>query len=627
VKRRPAPPAVDLAAWKNLPSHGKTLRVLEWLSDDAARAELYRRIQDERGGHLWVPSAARHDRDSPQAPAGAERSPHRVLLLVDRDAVRRALTDGERFSNAPYRRLGSGDFLLGLDPQQGDADAHAAQSAALVAAFAAIGGPQTLQLAAWSARAATIALAGAEQLDLAAYAEHAALRFVQVAFGYAGSDLPLLEGALRKAYRAMTVQMLGRHFVVEPAAVPAGRQGLAELARRTADLLRDHALGDDAWPEGLERAGGGVPELSPVLRTMARRNGPVGPALAPHDAHLDVAGLSVAVAGALAGTVGNVQAAACIAIQALMAGPHPQLQSAIEAAHVLGPEDDRHAWAAFWSSFVAPALRADPPAPFLPRRLRVPVEAWGAEEGDDVVLCVGGGTSGSDANMSDAVVFGLDPASGSAPAPGLHLCTGARMAQAMVSAVVAEVLRLPGLAEQLDGLDGRPVGLTKRWGFACESYPLRHRRDLRIVQQPLNVYMRVRQPAEKHGAALRALLRHGAARIERLLRESRHVHFAWFEFLEDGHVLALHTVFDGDFEAYLQHFAFEADTLFDELFKHLEPGLQRPVAEAPEDFVRTVLAHHRPAAGHFFFSAYPDDGAARVQAALARSTPCPPTTR
>ena len=150
--------------------------------------------------------------------------------------------------------------------------------------------------------------------------------------------------------------------------------------------------------------------------------------------------------------------------------------------------------------------------------------------------------------------------------------------------------------------------------------------DLRIVQQPLNVYMRVRHPVDEHGTALRAILRNGAARIERLLRESRHVHFAWFEFLEDGHVLALHTVFDGDFEAYLQHFAFEADTLFDELFKHLEPGLKRPVGEAPEDFVRTVLAHHRPAAGHFFFSAYPDDGAPRVLAALAYCKPCKPGT-
>jgi hypothetical protein len=322
--------------------------------------------------------------------------------------------------------------------------------------------------------------------------------------------------------------------------------------------------------------------------------------------------------------VGNVQAAACIVVQALMAEPVRRLQPAIEQARRLGPTSDRAEAEAFWALCIAPALRANPPAPFLPRRLLQPVDAWGAQAGDDVVLCVGGGTRGSDTAVADALVFGLDPASGSASAPGLHACTGARMAQAMITAVVAEVLRLPGLAEQFDDRDGRPVGLRKRWGFACESYPLRHRRDLRIVQQPLNVYMRVRQPVEEHGAALRALLRHGAARIERLLRESRHVHFAWFEFLEDGHVLALHTVFDGDFEAYLQHFAFEADTLFDALFEHLEPGLQRPVAEAPEDFVRTVLAHHRPAAGHFFFSAYPDDGAARVQAALARSTPWPP---
>jgi hypothetical protein len=623
MKRRPGPTPVDLTAWDGLPSHRKTLQVLEWLADDASRAALYTQIQDDRNGFLWVPSAARHDKDSPQEPAGAELR-REVLLLVDRDAVRAALTDGERFTNAPYRRLGSGDFLLGLDPERGDADVHAAQSLALASAFADLGEVPMLELASWSAQAATSALAGAEDFDLAAFAEHAALRFVQVAFGYAALDLPLLESALRKAYRAMTVQMLGRHFVVEPAAIAQGKLGLAELARRTAELMRDHALGRDDWPEGLERPGAGIPTLRPVLQTLARREGCIDDMLEPHDAHLDVAALAVVVAGALAGTVGNVQAAACIAIQALMAEPQTLLQPAIEQARGLDARSHRRDWADFWRLHIAPALRANPPAPFLPRRLLQPVDAWDAREGDDVVLCVGGGTRDEDTALSDAVVFGLDPGCGSAATPGLHRCTGARMAQAMISAVVAEVLRLPGLAEKLDELDGDAVGLGKRWGFACERYPLRHRRDLRIVQQPLNVYMRVRHPVDEHGTALRAILRNGAARIERLLRESRHVHFAWFEFLEDGHVLALHTVFDGDFEAYLQHFAFEADTLFDELFKHLEPGLKRPVREAPEEFVRTVLAHHRAAAGHFFFSAYPDDGAPRVLAALGRCKPCQP---
>ncbi len=619
MRRRPQPEGVDLQAWHGKHEHEQNRLVLEWLGDDERRAQLYAAIRLEPAGVLNVPSRARHD-DDDRIPAGGAELSHRVVLVADPARVRQALTDGKTFSNLPYRRLGSGEFMLGLDPAQAGGPLHAAQARLLRQAFMppTLGAQDIQDAAAWSGRAATTTLLGHDSFDAALYAEHAALRFVQVLFGFATADLGLLAQTLRTAYRAMTVQMLGRHFVTEPSALPEGRAALARLAARCALLMQDYGLGLDhlgegqRWPEGLEEPGAGLPPLNRVLKTLALHPEPL----------LDGQARAVLAVGALAGTVHNIQAAACVALKHLLADAN-LLAAARTAALQAGPDGDPVP--ALWQHHIAPALHRNPPAPCLPRRMcERPTGVAGDTEfalpglpyDADVVLCLGSATlSTMPTPLADALVFGLDTG---ATSSGLHYCLGTQLAKAMVSRIVGDVLRLPGLEEALDATDGLPRGLDKRWGFACEQYPLRHHRDRRVWQQPLNVMMRVRQPVDVHGQALRAVIRNGAPRIERLLRESRHVHFAWFEFLENGHVLALHTVFDGEIEAYLQHFALQAGELFDRLFEHLEEPPPKPVREHPEAFVRCIMAHHHGPAEGYFFSAYPSGHTPKVLRALQR---------
>lgn len=607
MNRKPKPQSADLAALnKKRPTpHGFARQVFEWLCDDTQRSALYKQIRTGYDGVLELQSLASHDEQSAVPAAGAEVS-GKVYLIASETLVSEAFTDGTRFTNAPYAGIGGGRFLLALDPSGGDKAMHEAQKEALHGAFGALNA-HLHGIARWAATATQTTLLGRDEFDLAQYAEHAALRFGQVLFGFATSDLPLLTEAMTQAYRGMNLQMFARHFVVEPGGVTAGKAALARLAARAGQLMHDYGLNDPAWPKGLERAGDGLPLFDPVLKTLARGNGT-----------LDGGRRALLVVGALAGMVGNIQAGVCIALKELHDTPRPVrpdgarpflLDEAFKAAFAARGDIDQKS--PLWESHIAPALRANPPAPFLPRRTLQKIGSIPA--GADCILCVGSAVAAvNDPARGNALMFGLDQGQSTS----LHWCLGAELARCMISRVVGDVLRLPGLAEPLDTRDGKPKGLVKRWGYACESYPMRYRRDQRLAQQPLNVMMRVRQPAAVHAPALRSIIRTGAPRIERVLREARHVHFAWFEFLEHDHVLVLHTVFDGDFAAYLQHFALKVDDLFDSLFEHLEGGPPLPVADHPEEFVLAILAHHRPAAEGFFFSAYPQVTAAKIERTL-----------
>lgn len=590
MKRRPVPdpqacPAL-LRQRDELGEHEFARRIFEYLCDDAGRSALYAALRDA-GGVLRLQSLATHDEEKARPAAGAELDAT-VYLLANRHWVQSAFVEGHLFSNVPYAPLGSGDFLLSLDPQSDDQPLHDAQKTALFTAFHGIS-THLPDIAAWASRAARLSRLGRDDFDLAVLAEQAALRFGQAVFGLATQDLLLLAAKMPVIYRAMTHQMFARHFVAEPSAVPAGRTAMAELVTRCGQLMKDYALGAPEWPEGLERPGDGLPHFTPVLKALATGGG------ALHGMQR-----AVIVVGALAGMIGNIQAGSCIALRWLLDAERiDKLVAARRVAQALGEHGDPKA--GLWQDFILPALRSQPPAPFLPRRTLQAVD--GIPKGADCILCVGAATAeaASDAEAA-ALMFGLEPGPSQT---GLHWCLGAELARVMISRIVGDVLRLAGLDEQLDTRDGLPIGLLKRWGYACERFPLRYRRDQHVAQQPLNAAYRVRHPAHEHAPKLRDIIRHGAARIERVLRESRHVHFAWFQFLEDDHLLVLHTVFDGDFDAYLQHFALVVDDLFDALFEHLEDAPPRPVADHPEEFVASIRTHHRAATEDFFFSAYP----------------------
>lgn len=605
MKRKPQPAAVDLEAFAKLGPYARNRQLIEWLSDDERRLEL-RDAVDCIGGVLEFPSLARDD-VPPQLPRVPPDLQWRsAFLLTDGAHVRLALRDTAAFGNSPYGDLGNGSFMLALDPQGPPGERAALQRDAARAAFRV--SPQGLRELADHAFAAVLPTAlGRSEFDLALLAEEAALRFASVLFGYGSADFPLLLRVARAGYRALNHQILGRHFDPDPRVLPAADGAMAELLARTAQLIGEYQLNQlPDRPADLESEGSGVFDLQPVLRSLAFDPGP-----------LTGEERAVLAVGSLVGTVGNVQASVCIALRDILSGgARGGDPAAIEDAFDHARRDATgHA---LWPS-IADALQRQPPVAFLPRRalrdvVLAPHGGGGKTSipgGAECILLMAGatrraGTDGGDGgghHAADGLIFGH----------GLHACLGQALSVPLLQRLCAGVLRLPSLAETLDPDDGLPIGLQKQWGFGCLSYPLRHRRDLRVVQQSLNVVMRVKSPVAAHAEALRGVIRFGAPRIEAALRDSGHVHFAWFEFVADDTQLVLHTVFDGDFGPYLQHFALAVGDVFDRLFEHIEGGPPAPVKSFPNEFVAVIRQFHRPPAAGYFFSAYPRSETAQIR--------------
>lgn len=82
--------------------------------------------------------------------------------------------------------------------------------------------------------------------------------------------------------------------------------------------------------------------------------------------------------------------------------------------------------------------------------------------------------------------------------------------------------------------------------------------------------------------------------------------------IEADTVLVLHTVYDGPFGAYLQHFALQVGDLFDVLFQYIEDPPPTPVHKFPNEFVAHLLRYNRAPAMGYFFSAYPRSEVARI---------------
>src|ERR1700686_4916837 len=182
-----------------------------WLSDDDARADLYRcllnstevlKFQSRADTKEWRPQ----DVDSVF---------HQdVYLLAKRKHVERALTESGEFSSSPYRTLGSGTFMLGLDNVD-----HQEQRA--FASRCLRYDPRIIDaLAGVAFDAAAVLPSKQRKFDLVDVSEQVALRFAGFLFGFEQADHVLLEGAMRLAYLGANYQIMGRHFVSEPGAVP-----------------------------------------------------------------------------------------------------------------------------------------------------------------------------------------------------------------------------------------------------------------------------------------------------------------------------------------------------------------------------------------------------------------------
>jgi hypothetical protein len=590
---------VDLSTFRTKDAQdADNRRLLSWLSDDAQRAQLYALLRTLAwGGELPFPSRdaapRRCDCEGVAQPLPEHDGTHaEVLLVTDRQRIREILLNANgEYSSRVYAELGGGSFMLALDPAGGSL--HAAQRAAYRHCIPK--DPALLrELAHAACESAAILGFRAPEFDLAAFAEQAALRCVQMLFGYALKDYRLLEQGLGAAYRALVYQVMERHFISNPTLIPEARAAMAKLLARTSTLIDAYAADDEDALKGTaypERPAG----IAAVLKQLGTMPG-----------DLNGEQRATLALGAAVGTVGNVQAAVCIAVKALFAGELGDLEAIRRDARGEWLQSPTRRYDA-WKRLLAPALRQNPPIPFLPR---LQVDETGAKIGE-LLLALGGATTDPDTPPADAdaLVWGLPP---DPPSGAPHNCLGEALAWPLIVEIVRQVMALPHLAQALDPETGEVQGLTKRNGFACEHYPLTHRRDRRCAQTSLNVAMRIRAPVKDNVERLRELLRSGAPRIERALRQSAHVHFAWFEIIESETVLLLHTVYDGPFGAYLQHFALEAGDLFDQLFQYIEDPPPRPVDKFPNEFAAHLLRYDRGPAAGYFFSAYPTVEVAKI---------------
>ena len=575
--------------------YARTSLLFRWLKDDASRSELYEELQD---GQILRFQSRADARENEQDFAVFHQE---VVLLASAQRIRAALTSNS-FGNAPYRKLGSGTFMLGLDG--GSHEAQRQSAVALLAPMtnesADLQAEQFGVLAALAWRAASIQPLKVRYFDLADLAEQVALRFTSFLFGFALSDHVLLEQTLRKAYRGLNYQIFGRHFVSEPLVLVEANAAMGVLLTRTAALLDTYGQADDVQQDELDRLdreladirqaaqAAGQPALeafSPLLRRLARAE----------DSQSGAERAVVAV-GLMVGMIGNIQAAVC---------------SLVEDYFHKGDGD--LGWRTFRDTkssreekvaHVMQVLRRRPPAAFLPRvALRddpFDDNDPGFRKGTQIILAMGA----SGLESSKAATHSMDPVFGEGEG-SQHSCIGIRLALSVVLYTTQQVLGLSALAQTIDAKTGALNPLRKLWGFKCESFPLQFDREAALIQHPLHVVMRVRTPVSVHAEALKLIIKYGAPRIESKLMESRHVHFAWFQFQENDAKLALMTVYDGEFDSYIEHFARRIGPMFDLLFEHIEDAPPLPTSKFPSEFVNTIRRYNLPPVADYFFSAYP----------------------
>lgn len=590
LEKLPVPP---LGGWGGFAGNQALALVLD---EDVPRHKLAAHLL-ALGGVMRFASAD-HPEDDP-APPWSEPAPqgHRqVHLVAGRAAVCQALQN-DKLGQAPYAPIGGASFMLALESPGAEHQRQRDHAEALLRPYTPAAIDPVAQAAVDHALAAALVR---DRFDLASLAEQIGVRFCGLWFGFAAPDHGLIQAAAAAGYRALVHQIVGRHFGAEPTVLPQARTAMAQLTARASALLSayaelpqvkgevasrmPHHLARATWPEGVD---------PPSTWGLAGLGDPLLKAMALQPADFSVQELATLAVGLVVGTVGNVQAALCLVMQQLFTCP-PTLEKARAMA-----QDPRQRQA--FEHEVWRWLDETPPVAFVPRRAKARFElapGHTVNEGDDVIVWLA--SAGGTAAPAGCPQRGLAFTEGHR-----HGCIGQGPVFRLIVQALRALLALPSLAEAVDAVHGRPEGLRRRWGFACLSYPLVHQRARRLAQQPLNVVMRVKSPVDVHAEAIRRVIAVGVPRIEQALRESRHVHFAWFEFLDQGRLLALHTVYDGDFDGYVEHFALKVDDLFDRLFEHIEGAPPLPVSEHPGAFVDVIRASNAAPVHGYFFSAYP----------------------
>lgn len=581
--------------------------------------------------------------------------------------------DQLQWSHAPYASLG-GTFMLALDEptdyRDNGADPFRSPHHQRQYCYTLL---QQFKPAHLDAIATVAFKAGAllplkcREFDVAELAEMVAVNYVARLFGFSLADLPLLKETAHHVGNGLMHVNMGQHFITDPAAIPLAKQALAAVTQRAAALidLYDHQTGKDEetqWEnlqdefdklrrysfeaEGDRTAPRACPleDFFPLMQMMASGAGQRVPALSQQFSTTEKA---IMVTGLVSGTITNLRAAVCIAVRQFFSLPANGLEK-VRSKAVDTREQHRDAnWtdesASAFRALVEEALRVNPPPPFVPRKAAQDIELNHSgndpiKAGTHMIIAVGGGSwvaggfrLGAEPGMSDppgtpsasakhtgrcpfSKAFGGPPelVRSDGRAEYLHSCIGKDMAMHSITYTVRQLMVLPGLTQTLDKKTGEAVGLIKRAGFICERYPLEYERDKLLRQSPLQTVLPVKNPVPEHAAALRKVLQYGAPFIEKVLREARHVHFASFIFLDNDSKLVLFTAYDGDFDAYIGHFAREFGPLFDRFFAHIEDGPPAPIKEHAFEFVQFIRRFQQPSVGNLFFSAYPEADATMI---------------
>jgi cytochrome P450 len=555
----------------------KNRMLFDWLRDDHERAQLYDELRGEGFPVLQFKSLlrSRNHADWPNQD---------VYLLSNKEHVEMAL---QHCSVKPYQALDSGGrFMLGLE----SGDAHTKQNQIAVSALKFT--QAEIEKCAKRAfeRAAVLPLKN-PRFNLATdLAEQAAFRFTELLFGFRDQAHPYLQGAMRMAYTQLVFQIIGRHFASDSGLPPTDTPEAKDVKEKLKCEIRKAAAKHD------ERCGA-PPET--VIERLVRDYGNAG----SED-------LIVVALGLIAGTVGNVCAAVSIAIADFFAerdeGP-PLIDEARQAARSPDGGDLR--------KLIEDALVRNPPAPFLARTSTGEARGFKVKndrgepipDGADLVLALG---AAADCDY----IFG-----GSDPSDYPHRCIGQHLAWPLTLEIVRQVLLLPGLSQVIDPVSGNPEKLKKRWGAICESYPMQFQRDRRLNLHPLHLVLPIKKPIKENAAKLLQLMQAGAPLIEEALNKKRFVHSAYFMLVEDETHLLMMTVYDGDFEAYVEHFAIDVP-LFDEQLKYLEGAPPTPTREFPKEFVKWIKQHNRAPFGGYFYSAYPTVTVADIKNATGEAS-------
>lgn len=543
------------------------------LQHDVRRAALYRELQAAGFRALRFKSVLRT--------GGRSIWPsEEVYLLSARQDIALALQQG---SVKPYSELDSGGkFMLGVDAPQ----AHGEQRDAAIKALAF--GAADIEHCVQEALARTMVLAERlGEFDLVRdVAEQAALRLMAILFGMPAKSYFALEQGMRATYARLTFQIIGRHFVDNDGLAPPESRQAGELKDKLEQVALKAAQGKE-FPEFWDRD----LHVGNASRALAGSY--------PNDPEMT----KTVILGLVAGTVGNVASAVANTMDFFF---HARCEGELlidRATRAARRDDDR----AELDGLVDGALTWRPPAPFLTRVTPSPMKVTGMDSevpaGKTLLLAMG-----ADVPCDLSLVFGGALSDSSC----VHSCIGRHLALPLVRETVWQVLRLPGLARVIDSATGRPKPLVKQWGAACISLPLRYARGRRMNQQPLFLSLKIKEPVAQNAAILKELTRVGAPVVERALAEAKNVHFAWFGLIEGDTRLFMYTVYDGDFDAYVEHFAMKVP-LFNEQFRFLEGAPPTPVHDYPREFVEFLRRNNHAPLGGYFYSAYPGAGVADIQ--------------